>query len=208
MMTKMGIYFIGLVKTAHKHYLKEMLSEKIVARGEWNSVSGQIDGVDLLAVRFVDLQVKQFISTCSTSTVGPPRETKHNGFINRPQVAYDYLNNAAGIDIHNHVRTGSFGLKDVWMTIDPPVHQFAGVTGVMLTNVDVVFHNADERHVDFKMEAVNGMLSYNEVVGVGRRSSLLVGTEKTDDRVIKQFRDEHGNSKQRVLLLPTWQYKT
>ena len=100
-----------------------MLSEKIVARGEWNSVSGQIDGVDLLAVRFVDLQVKQFISTCSTSTVGPPRETKHNGFINHPQMAYDYLNNAAGIDIHNHVRTGSFGLEDVWMTIDPSVRQ-------------------------------------------------------------------------------------
>ena len=63
----------------------------------------------MLACLFKDLKEKQFISNCSTSLEGEPRVTKHHGEIARPQVAEVYLKMAAGIDIHNHVRTGSSG---------------------------------------------------------------------------------------------------
>ena len=58
---------------------------------------------------------------------------KHCGAVNRPQVAYDYLNGCIAIDIHNHVRTGSVGLEDIWKTQSAHARQFAGVLGFVLT---------------------------------------------------------------------------
>ena len=59
--------------------------------------------------------------------------TKHCGAVNRPQVAYDYLNGCATIYIHNHVRTGSVGLEDIWKTQSAHARQFAGVLGFVFT---------------------------------------------------------------------------
>ena len=66
-----------------------------------------VDGVSLLATRFIDLKEKQFISSTSTDLSGNPRITKHNVRVCRPQLAENYCRYAAGIDIYNHVRTGS-----------------------------------------------------------------------------------------------------
>ena len=90
-------------------------------RGEWVAYTAKLDGVDLQACLFNDLKPKQFISTCSTIIPGNPRQTKHHGAVPRPQVAEFYLKHAASIDIHNHVRTGSLGLEDVFMTMRPEV---------------------------------------------------------------------------------------
>ena len=69
----------------------------------------------------MDLQAKEFISTCSTSLEGPPRVTKHHGLVKRPEVAHDYLSYASGIDIFNRFRTGGTGLEDVWHTKSPHI---------------------------------------------------------------------------------------
>ena len=61
---------------------------------------------------FHDLKVKDFQSTCSMSIPGEPQKTKHHDLVPCPQVAVDYLKNAASIDIHNCYRTGSCGMKD------------------------------------------------------------------------------------------------
>ena len=45
-----------------------------------------------------------------------------------------YLESAAGIDIHNHVQTGSLGYQDVWQTKNPIHYQFAGILGFICTN--------------------------------------------------------------------------
>lgn len=88
----------------------------------------------LQAVKFLDLKEKQFICTCLTDTSGPPRNTKHSGEVSRPLVAFHYLESAAGIDIHNHFRTGSLGLEDVWKTKNPIHRQFAGILGFIFSN--------------------------------------------------------------------------
>ena len=104
-----GLFSILLVKTAYRDYPKHLLRENtLLSHDEWNAVSENIDKVKMMAVFFKDLQVKQFISTYSTSLEGKPRETKHHGKIKCPKVAEQYLQMATGIDIHNHVRTGSF----------------------------------------------------------------------------------------------------
>ena len=63
-----GLYSNLLVKTAHKNYPRAQLGEIALERGEWNSATAEVEDVDLLAVKFMDLQEKQFVSTCSTNT--------------------------------------------------------------------------------------------------------------------------------------------
>ena len=41
-------------------------------QGEWKSATAVIDGVNLMTVKFTDLQEKQFITTCLTSCLGEP----------------------------------------------------------------------------------------------------------------------------------------
>ena len=52
--------------------------DKLLTTLEWTSATASIDGQELLAVRFLDLQEKQFITNASTSLPGPPRATKVN----------------------------------------------------------------------------------------------------------------------------------
>ena len=128
-----GLHSILIVKTAHSRYPLLMFEQLVIERGEWESMLGNVDAVDLMAVKFVDLQPKQFISTCSVATCGPPRITKHHGVIPRLQVAFEYLRFAAGIDLHNHLRTGSAGFEDVWLTKSPQHRQFARIIGFLFT---------------------------------------------------------------------------
>ena len=135
LMNKNGLFAIMLVKTAHKNYPRLALRENpLKERGQWKSLAGNIKDVKMMAVLFKDLKEKQFISSCSTDLEGEPRITRHHGNISRPKVAETYLKLAAGIDIHNHVRTGSVGLEDVWRTKEYVHRQFAGITGFIFTN--------------------------------------------------------------------------
>ena len=74
---KAGLHAAMVVKTAHKMYPVDLLSTHKLKRGEWVSYTSEIDGVKLMATSFMDLKLKQFISTCSTSLEGQPRVTKH-----------------------------------------------------------------------------------------------------------------------------------
>jgi hypothetical protein len=160
-----------LVKTAHKNYPRNLLQQKKISRGEWSSASGVIEGVPMQAVRYQDLKDKQLISTCSTILPGEPRSTKHHGYVARPQVASEYLKWCAGIDIHNHVRNGSMGLEDVWMTKTYIHRQFAGVLGFVFSNAYLAtksFMNKRQtnmkhttgEHTKFKMHLCNQLVQY------------------------------------------------
>ena len=85
---KRELFSVMLVKTAHKNFLQTLLAEASLQRGEWQSCTTKmIDGTNLQAVRFVDLQTKDFILTCSTAIPGLPRKTKHQGLVQHPQAA-------------------------------------------------------------------------------------------------------------------------
>ena len=137
---------------------------------EKNAASGNIDGGKMMAVLFKDLQEKQFTLTCSTSLEEKPRETKHHGKIKHPKVAEHYLKMAAGIDIHNHVRTGSSGLEDVWSTKDYIHQQFAGILGFSFSNTFLAATyftlNSQNKsigevcHVNFKIKLANQQVSF------------------------------------------------
>ena len=203
-----------LVKTAHKNYPQSTVLASPENRGGWTSANGIMEDVQLLAVKFKDLQMKQFISTCSASTDGPPRATKHCGLISRPQVAYDYLKHAAGIDIHNHVRTGSLGLEDVWRTVSPHTRQFAGVLGFIFTNSYLAMKyfqrkDTDLKHADFKMELANQMVKFEETVNPsGRRSSILLDALTDTPIVDHDKRSIQGSTNRRLVYMQAWKRYT
>ena len=161
-----GLRSIFLVKTAHKDYPRFLLRQTKIERGEWVSATAEIDGQKLLAVRFLDLQEKQFVTNASTSLPGPPRETKHHGNVSRPMCAYTYLQNSAGIDVHNHFRTGSCGLEDVWRTHNPMHRQASGVLGFLFTNSFLAKRyfqkNFTLRHYQFKIDLANELVKFDE----------------------------------------------
>ena len=166
------LYGTMLVKTAHVKFPKLMLRETEITRGEWNTLTGEVEGVPVMAVLFKDLQEKQFISSCNLSIEGEPRVTKHCGEIARPAVAETYLKNCAGIDIHNHFRTGSSGLEDVWQTKNYIHRQFAGITGFIFTNAFLAMRhfskingiaNIRGKHAAFKHILSDQLLNFRDV---------------------------------------------
>ena len=77
--------------------------------------------------------LKDFLSTCSSSIAGKSRKTKHHGLV--PQhVAEEYFKYSASIDVHNHYRTQSVGLEDIWHTKNPLRWQLPGILGFCFTN--------------------------------------------------------------------------
>ena len=67
------LFSIMLVKTAHKNFPQTLLGEACLQRGEWQSCTTEmIDVTNLQAVRFVDLETKDFIN----SNPRPPKENK------------------------------------------------------------------------------------------------------------------------------------
>ena len=81
----------------------------------------------------------------------------------------------AGIDIHNHVRTGSLGYEDIWHTRNAIHRQFAGITGFLFTNAYSAknyFQRKNIKHVDFKMVLSNQMVAYSADMGYIARSLL------------------------------------
>ena len=184
---KRGLHSIMLVKTAHRNFPKELLNETPIRRGDWVAYSGEIQGVNLQAVAFMDLQKKQFISTCSTSIPGNPRHTKHHGDVSRPKVAEEYLSHAASIDIHNHFRTGALGLEDVVKTHSPHLRQVTGILGFLFTNAYLSFRyfkpgQSNLKHGDFKFALSAAMVQYTDVQD---RNSSLRSCSSADSSIIQ-----------------------
>ena len=196
-MNQNGLYSITLVKTAHKLYPKLMFKDANLSRGEWATLTGTIENVELLAVQFMDLKLKQFISSTSTSLEGAPRVTKHHGEVSRPTVAVDYLRFAAGIDIHNHVRTGSLGFEDVWKTHNYIHRQFAGIFGFLFTNAYLAFNYFEKKevkHTMLKIALSNQMTSYDDVSAISpgstpvtRNSSITIVKDTLQVHIPKKY---------------------
>ena len=177
-----GLYSNMLVKTAHKGYPRVLLRQQEIERGVWVSATAEVGDLKVMATRFLDLQEKLFITSCSTSLAGPPRLTKYHGAISRPQVAYDYLSSSASIDVHNHFRTGSVGLEDVWKTKNSNMRQVGGVLGFIFTNAYLAkrfFQKSTIKHCDFKIKLGNALCKFKEATQRAKRLSIDVSISNT-----------------------------
>jgi hypothetical protein len=119
---KIGLYFIGLVKSCTRMYpFKHTQEHPYPARGSHIALTARHDdGVNLRTVAWRDgSTVKSFVSTCGTTVAGVPhkknrwRRNNNDGTTNyvkvnvpRPKLAVDYFDGARTIDVHNHSRQG------------------------------------------------------------------------------------------------------
>ena len=172
-----GLYSNLLVKTAHKKYPRKFLQESDIERGQWVCATAEIDGVKLMATRFLDLQEKLFISSCSTTLDSPPLATKYHGDVPQPMVACEYLSSSASIDIHNYFCTGSTGLEDAQQTKNANMRQVAGVIGLLFTNAYLAyrhFQKSQIKHSNFKVKLANALSKFKETAPHTKRFPLEV----------------------------------
>lgn len=117
-----GIFFEGLVKTAHRQYPKLFFQGwEFQERGDTVTLTAQVDGCKLIAHAWSDRTVKMLISTCGTTLEGEPsirvryRRTEENPDgeqlkvpIKRTQMVEQYFDNCSAIDQANR------GRQDTW----------------------------------------------------------------------------------------------
>ena len=110
-----------------------------------------------------------------------------------PVIACHYLKFAAGIDIHNLIRTGSVGFEDIWKTKEYHHRQFAGLIGFLLTNAFQAYKyfgkNDLKTHTEFKMKLANQMTNYQDFDSVVLRKTIpsVTGSVDAIDHDVRSF---------------------
>lgn len=130
--THLGLYFQGLVKTAHRMFPKKYLQTvEIPERGGHVVLTSKILNVELRAVAWNDgkkdkktgqIIRKNIVASCGITIPGVGHrkrrwtvdDTGHAHLylknIPRPQLVEDYFEGAQKIDVHNHLRQGRAGV--------------------------------------------------------------------------------------------------
>lgn len=147
---KHGLFFAGVVKTAHTAFpLKQLTTLCPTNKGQHISATAEKDGVALNAVAWRDRKVHSFVSTCGTTLAGEPAKKKryddnfklYHKAIDRPKLVAMYHDGAPSIDVHNHLRQDGLALEQVWRTDNWHHRVYACVFGIMETNAYLAFSN-------------------------------------------------------------------
>ena len=113
-------------------------------------------------------------------------QTKHHRQAPRLQVAFDYLSASVSINIHNHFRTVSTAMKDVWQTKNDHLRQLAGVLGFCFMNGYLAychFRKSSMKYGVFKIKLANGLMEIKEESHRPQRLSLGSPSEGVADKV-------------------------
>lgn len=142
-LSKCGLFYIGMLKTAHWNFpLKKLTDETPPAKGSSVVAVAKVDNTDLYAISWRDRKVHTFISSCGTTLSGTPaRKRRYDECgsvcfkeILRPKIVETYFDGAPSIDIHNHIRQSGLALEQVWKTHKWTHRIFASLLGVIETN--------------------------------------------------------------------------
>ncbi len=122
---KLGLHFVGVIKTAHKGFPLEMCRWALVNedRGEY-VVFKQVDLENVWAIGWSDIHFKTFICTQGVFSHGEAAEKKRQRAdgrnykieVDRPRVIEDYQKNMGYVDRHNRFRQNILGLAKLWRT--------------------------------------------------------------------------------------------
>ena len=184
---KNGLYFHGLVKTAHRRFPKKYLNEvKIDTRGGHVALETSDESVDLRAVTWNDgkkdkktgmIVRKNFVASCGTTLAASTAHRKRRWRIGadgrsedyfvtvpRPQIVQEYFDGAAKIDIHNHFRQGRQGVAlEQRGTMRWDFRFYQTILGMVEVDSFLAYrrfcpHRATTKHVDFLRVLVQGLL--------------------------------------------------
>ena len=126
-----GLFFMGLVKTAHRKYPKKWAQAvPITLRGGHKVATATEEGAELRAVSWNDgkkdkssgeIIRKCIVASCGTTLPSTAHRKRRWRLVNgideaycvsvpRPHIVAEYFDGAAKIDIHNHLRQGPKGV--------------------------------------------------------------------------------------------------
>lgn len=156
---KVGLHYLGVVKTASKRYPKAQLlqwaSDETLPRGFHKTLRAvtNLNGRErpMYAVCWKDKLPKCLICTRGTTLPGNPIirkrfkaqryrisrkriKTSYNLIIQRPKVVEMYFNSFPTIDIHDHLRQGSLCMEESWRTKIWWHRLFATVLGMIFVD--------------------------------------------------------------------------
>ena len=144
-----GLFFTGIVKTAHRMFpLKALGVHCPLERGSTVTATAVEDGIDIIAHGWRDRKVHRFVSTCGTTLQGTPAKKRRYDDdgkvffkeVQRTKLAEEYYDGAPALDIHNHIRQDGLSLETIWRTERWHHRFFAAMFGIIETNAFLAFN--------------------------------------------------------------------
>jgi hypothetical protein len=126
---KNGLFFIGPLKTATRHFPAKWLSElgAQLKRGEWITKVADVAETKVIALAWRDSTLKTFVATTGSTENGSPllkkrfdslvddagdvEEIECVRSVALPKVVEQYFSNCNVIDVHNHYRQAGLMLE-------------------------------------------------------------------------------------------------
>ena len=192
-----GMFFKGMVKTAHSGFPKTYLDTvEYPERGDWITLAATVQGHCIFATGWGDMTRKNLVHTDGVSGEGTPHGKRRwrecddalgtevvIRYTKRPKVVEDYFDCAKVIDIANHMRQGGLALEQAWKTQKWEHRLFSTLLGMIETDAYCAwrhFHpdGANDEHADFTEELAQQLLT-NTIDNVGTETRRSVSLENT-----------------------------
>ncbi|KUF99681.1 hypothetical protein AM588_10008680 [Phytophthora nicotianae] len=155
---RLGLFFMGMVKTASVEYPKKHLLEwfnTAPRRGDFKVFSSTTEhGNQMYAICWADRKPMTIISNRGTTLPGSDSvRTRHrlierNGLvetmryekrISRPQMVELFFSDFSTIDIHDHYRQGSLAIEREWITRNWTHRLFSTILGMIVVDAFLAY---------------------------------------------------------------------
>jgi len=167
-----GLFYVGVVKRAHKGIPMKHFNGKDLKRGEATHVITNVDpeGTPVLATRWQDHKAFTIIGTAGTSNEGEPHTKRRrlaNGDVRtfqvpRTDLVAKYFDNFHKVDVHNHMRQGGLKLEKFFQTHVWWKRVFSSILGIVTVDSFVCWRrepgNEDVSRRDFTRQLVQQLL--------------------------------------------------
>ena len=208
---KLGLHFVGVIKTAHKQFPIEQCRWSLVGeeRGKY-VVFKAVEENNVWAVGWSDIHFKTYLCTQGDTQLGAPAEKKRQRAdgrnyrieVPRPRIIEDYQNNMGYVDRHNRYRQNILGLAKLWRTKKWQVRVILEIFGMALVDSFLLarkfvprWQNADESDGVF-WKYVAALLPQ---IAPSHDRGVTTSLFKCEQVLIGKQKVEHGKNAGRVV---------
>ena len=168
-----GLYFVGPVKTNTKKFPRTYFDVKsgVMKRGDTKFLECETEGTHLLAFRWKDITMKDFISRYGSNGrnceyhekfryIGDEKKIMR---VQKSSSCNEYFENFHIIDVHNHYRQSGLNLEQAWRTRNWRHRILATVLGIIEVDTYLLMSQDHPhlRHKDFTLQLVHDLTHNN-----------------------------------------------
>ena len=211
-----GLYFQGMVKTAHKEYPMGFMKDwenglaegGVPSRGDWCLLESKTpQNTNMYALGLKDRKLKTIISNAGTTLSGNPSKRKRHkkvekdGMyetvtyykeISRPSMIELFFSCFGAIDVHDHYREGSLAFEREWYTHCWWHRMFATIFGMCVVDA----------YMAYKFEAEKNGDATDDFKGfIGKLAYQLIHNQYLDQPMeLRSTSDEHDDVSEEVIF--------